>query len=301
LTLSAAQIRAYHELGYTLVENAIPPDLLNRLQTITNEFISRARGISRNNEVYDLEESHTPEDPRVRRLKEPVNCDPFYWALVRSAGVIDPVSQLIGPNLRLHGSKLNMKFGKYGAAVEWHQDWAFYPHTNDDLLAVGIMLDDVVMENGPLLVLPGSHRGPVYSHHHGGYFTGAVNLETEQPELSAAVPLTGKAGSMTVHHVRALHGSALNTSTRPRRILFYEIAAADAWPLLSDLQNYRDHAHFVERMIVGTSTLEPRVAPAPIRMPVPVRRQPESIYDLQSDAQKRAFGRYTAGEHKEAT
>ncbi|HEX3161186.1 MAG TPA: phytanoyl-CoA dioxygenase family protein [Pseudolabrys sp.] len=299
--LSAAQIKAYHELGYILVENAVAPNRLDRLKAITDEFISRARGISRNNEVYDLEESHTPDNPRVRRLKEPVNCDPFYWELVRSAGVIDPVRQLIGPNLRLHGSKLNMKFAQYGAAVEWHQDWAFYPHTNDDLLAVGVMLDDVVMENGPLLVLPGSHRGPIYSHHHRGYFTGAVNLETEQPELSAAVPLTGKAGSMTVHHVRALHGSALNTSARPRRILFYEIAAADAWPLLSDLQNYRNYTHFTERMIVGISTLVPRVVPAPIRMPMPIRRQPESIYDLQSDAQKRAFGRYTAGEHENAT
>jgi ectoine hydroxylase-related dioxygenase (phytanoyl-CoA dioxygenase family) len=299
--LSTAQVKAYHEFGSILVENAVAFDLLGRLQTITDEFISRARGVSRNNEVYDLEESHTPDDPRVRRLKEPVNCDPFFWELVRSAGVIDPVRQLIGPNLRLHGSKLNMKFAKYGAAVEWHQDWAFYPHTNDDLLAVGIMLDDVVMENGPLLVVPGSHRGPTYSHHHRGYFTGAVNLETEQPALSAAVPLTGKAGSMTVHHVRALHGSALNTSIRPRRILFYEIAAADAWPLLSDLQNYRDYSQFTERMIVGTSTLEPRVVSAPIRMPMPIRRQPESIYDLQSDAQKRTFGRYTASEHKNAT
>lgn len=298
--LSAAQIKTYHELGSILVENAVAPDLLDRLRTITDEFVSRARGTARNNEVYDLEESHTPDDPRVRRLKEPVDCDPFYWELLRSPGVINPVRQLIGPNLRLHGSKLNMKFAQYGAAVEWHQDWAFYPHTNDDLLAVGIMLDDVVMENGPLLVLPNSHRGPIHNHHHQGYFTGAVNLETDQPDLSAAVPLTGKAGSMTVHHVRALHGSALNTSARPRRILFYEIAAADAWPLLSDLRNYRDYAHFTERMIVGAPTLEPRVVPAPIRMPVPVRRQPESIYDLQSDAQKRAFGRYAAGEHKQA-
>ena len=36
-----------------------------------------------------------------------------------------------------------MKSAGYGAPVEWHQDWAFYPHSNDDLAAVGIMLDDV--------------------------------------------------------------------------------------------------------------------------------------------------------------
>lgn len=299
--LTSAQIETYRATGCILVENAVPADLLARLRAIVDDFVARAHGIVRNSEVYDLEDSHTPEEPRVRRLKEPVDRDPFFWGLVRSPGVIGPVTQLIGPNLRLHGSKLNMKFANYGAAVEWHQDWAFYPHTNDDLLAVGIMLDDVLMESGPLMVLPGSHCGPIYNHHHQGYFSGAVNQETDPPDLSAAMALTGTAGSMTIHHVRALHGSALNRSNRQRRILFYEIAAADAWPLLSDLRNYRDYAHFTERMIVGTPTLEPRVVANPMRMPMPIRRQPESIYDLQTDAQKRYFARYGEGDRQQAT
>ena len=50
---------------------------------------------------------------------------------------------MIGPDLRLHGSKLNLKSPQYGSPVEWHQDWAFYPHTNDDILAIGVMLDDM--------------------------------------------------------------------------------------------------------------------------------------------------------------
>ena len=57
-------------------------------------------------------------------------------------------------------NKINIKAPEYGAAVEWHQDWAFYPHTNDDLLAIGVALDDCEEENGPLMVIPGSHKGP---------------------------------------------------------------------------------------------------------------------------------------------
>ena len=37
---------------------------------------------------------------------------------------------------------------------------------------------------------------------------------------------------MTIHHVRLVHGSALNTSSKPRRLLLHEYAAADAWPLM---------------------------------------------------------------------
>ena len=43
--------------------------------------------------------------------------------------------------------------------------------------------------------------------------------------------LTGRAGSMSIHHVRLLHGSAPNMSDRARLICFYELAAGDAWPL----------------------------------------------------------------------
>ena len=107
--LSTEQIAAYHAQGYTLVEGAVPPALLAEINGIVDDFVAKARGVTANNEVYDLESTHTPEAPRVRRLKEPVERHPRFWDLVRSPGVIAPVTQLIGPDLRLHGSKLNMK------------------------------------------------------------------------------------------------------------------------------------------------------------------------------------------------
>jgi hypothetical protein len=60
-------------------------------------------------------------------------------------------------------------------AVEWHQDGAFYPHTNDDLLAIGVILEDVDTSSEPLMVIPGTHKGPVLSHFHGSVFAGAID------------------------------------------------------------------------------------------------------------------------------
>src|SRR3546814_12432932 len=90
-----------------------------------------------------------------------------------------------------------MKSAGYGAAVEWHQDWAFYPHTNDDILAVGVIIDDMSEENGPLMVFPGSHRGPVHDHHADGVFAGAMSLAASGLDLRAAAPLPGPPGSQT--------------------------------------------------------------------------------------------------------
>ena len=295
--LTESQVAAYHRDGFLLVEDALTPPLLARLRDVVDGYVAGARGLPGSNEIYEVEDTHTPDDPRIRRLKDPVKRDPVFWEIVRSAGVAGPLTQLIGPDIRLFGSKLNMKSAGYGAAVEWHQDWAFYPHSNDDLLAIGIMLDDVALENGPLMVIPGSHKGPIFDHHsEDGYFIGAIGEPEQTLDLAAAVPITGRAGSMSVHHVRAVHGSALNLSSRPRRLLFYEMAAADAWPLWSEViaLKYANFQQFNEQMIQGEATLNPRIRTAPARATGPFRENKvEGIYALQSQASQRHFGGYT--------
>jgi ectoine hydroxylase-related dioxygenase (phytanoyl-CoA dioxygenase family) len=147
------------------------------------------------------------------------------------------------------------------------------------------MLDDAVSDNGPLLVVPGSHRGPTYDHHADGYFCGAVDPATVKDELAKAVPLTGRAGSMSFHHVRLLHGSAQNVSKLPRALLLYEYAAADAWPLMG----VKDLAEFDARLVAGEPSLEPRIVPAPVRMPLPPALNQGSIYENQSASSRRYF------------
>jgi hypothetical protein len=181
-------------------------------------------------DVYDLE----PEIPRVRRIKAPHKAHPIFDEIVRSPAVISILTKLIGPGQRLHGSKLNMKSAQYGSPVEWHQDWAFYPHSNDDVLAIDVLLDDCDLENGPMLVTPRSHTSQSLWNHHGddGCFAGLIDPDLIQDEINRAVPCAGKAGSMSFHHGRALHGSATNTSNKPRNLVLYEVAASDAWPLM---------------------------------------------------------------------
>ena len=104
-------------------------------------------------DVFDLDDGHAPERPRVRRIKAPDRQHPAYAALMRSSTVLDVVADLIGPNIRFDHAKLNCKPAG-GGAIEWRQDWAFYPQTNDDMLAVSVMLDDCEADNGPLHVIP---------------------------------------------------------------------------------------------------------------------------------------------------
>ena len=74
-----------------------------------------------------------------------------YEAAMRKEGLLDIIEQLLGPNVKLHHTKLNMKAPGGGAQVEWHTDWGFYPATNDDILEIGLKFDDMEIENGCLM------------------------------------------------------------------------------------------------------------------------------------------------------
>ena len=283
--LTQKQIDAYRTNGYIGVEGVIPEADIRELRRVTDEFVEKSRQITASDEVYDLEPGHSPEHPRLRRLKNPAFHHPIYDRMLRFDPILDIVAQLVGPAIRYNGHKLNLKSPEFGSPVEWHQDWAFYPHTNDDLLAVGISMDDMRLENGCLVATPGSHRGPVYDHHQKGYFVGAVPALAFDPKT--AVPVELKAGGISIHHVRAAHGSAPNTSSRPRRLLLFQYCAVDAWPL-SGIKDWDDFNSFILR---GEPTNVPRVEKVPVRMPLPYSDRTGSIYEVQTILEKPFFAK----------
>ena len=96
--------------------------------------------------------------------------------------MLDVVEQLLAGDsaassggVRWQGDKIVVKMPHVGQHVVCHQDWAFYPHTNDDLCTVSVVLEDMSLDRGGLCYVPGSHRGAVYAHHDAsGQFIGGL-------------------------------------------------------------------------------------------------------------------------------
>ena len=260
MTIEQADKNFFAEHGYIHVGQVLTADRLRAAQAETDAVVQAARGVEENNEIYDLEASHTPQSPRVRRIKTPHLFFPAFEDLVRDPDITDPVAALIGENIRLYGGKINIKAAGYGAPVEWHQDWAFYPHTNDDVLTVAILLDDMDADNGSLGILAGSHKGPIFDHHSGG--------------------------EMLIFHSRAVHGSPANRSNRQRRLLIWEMTATDAWPLAGLRDGYDEFQRWVIR---GQGGLVPRLEDVPVRMPYPTAVHGGSIYENQRAMQRQYF------------
>jgi len=297
--LTRDQVQSYRRDGYLVIENVLSATELENLRRVVEVLVEASRSVTAHDHVYDLEPSHTPEEPRVRRIKEPHSVHPAFREIAFSKRIADILTPLIGTTsgIRFQTGKLNMKSAGHGAAVEWHQDWAFYPHTNDDLLAIGLYLDDCGPENGPLMVIPGSHTWPILDHHVDGVFCGAIDPSTANIDFSKAVALTGKAGNMTIHHVRMVHGSALNTSDRPRRLLLFQYTAVDAFPLLG----IPDWEKFNANIVTGNPTAEPRLTPVPVRIPLPAAIFEGSIYENQRTLGSRYFAVHEEAQAVEPT
>ena len=233
--LSPEQVDAFWRDGVVVAEDAVTPEQLAALRAVFDGWVEESRAHAEDygetvdgRARFDLQPGHSPETPGLRRVQSPEEVSDVYAGVMREAATVDMVADLIGPNLRFHHGKVNSKLPGTATQVKFHQDFPFQPMSNDDIITCLLFLDDVTLENGPLEVVPGSHRGPLYSHWHSGRFTGAVADDVAAAVAQKAVPCTGKAGSVCLMHSSLLHGSAPNLSDGPRTLYITTYYAEDA-------------------------------------------------------------------------
>ena len=236
-TLTQEQIDFFQTNGYLLLDNAVDHESLQKLRFEFQQWVEQSRKYKNNygecidgRARFDLEAKHSADVPALRRVNAPVEISQIYNTVMRNSRMSQAVTDLIGPNVKFHHSKINSKLPGGQTNVKWHQDFLFTPHSNDDLVTALLMLDDVTDENGPLEVLPGSHTGPLHSLWHNNTFTGAVDDSIAHESQSASVRCCGKSGTVCLMHTRLLHGSTANNTDQPRTLFICVYSAADATP-----------------------------------------------------------------------
>lgn len=237
-TLSEAQKEQFSRDGYLVVEDVVDTALLGAMKADFSNWVEESRnhtdpyGETINGRPrFDLEPGHQIDKPGLRRVNAPVEVSDAYYQAMTSSRMTDCVAGLIGPNVKFHHSKINSKLPGGETAVKWHQDFPFTPHSNDDIVTALLMIDDVTMDNGPLEVVPGSHKEELHSLWHDGVFTGAVADEIAAASVQKAKRCVGPAGAVCLMHTRLLHGSAANMSRDPRTLFICVYTAEDAVPL----------------------------------------------------------------------
>ncbi len=220
----------YFDEGGILVPSLVGEDWLKPCRAAVARLLEESRAKTKSDAVFDLEPGHSAENPRLRRISSPCDQDEIFWKLLKEGPLGDLAEDLLGPDVKYYQSKLNFKSPRGGTQVTWHQDAPFFPHSNHAVLTMGVYLEDCDLAQGPLEILPGSNRGPIYDHYgEGDSWRGEIGpRESAALEVDQARIFKGGAGSVTVHNYRTVHGSKPNNSSRARPLLLYVLSAADA-------------------------------------------------------------------------
>ena len=191
--LSEAEKRHYRREGWLTVVGLLGSDDLAGLRQAIREVAESARSGGRHAGCLELEPSDARRRPAIRRIIDPYARHEAFRRAAHDPRIVDRVESLIGPDIGLQHSKLNWKPARFGSPVEWHQDLAYYPHTNDGVMAVLIYLDDAQKANGCLQVLPRQHHRYLSHNAGGGAFAGRVTeqLDAENDRQGAETDRLG--------------------------------------------------------------------------------------------------------------
>jgi ectoine hydroxylase len=232
MNLTPMQKQAFHENGYLLIENMFTPAATNRMLDEMYHVIAE-----------DCPKRILEKNGQVRSFFAPEESSVLFNEVIRSPKLMLPASQLIGDKIYVHQSKLNSKFAMVGDWWDWHQDYTFWKKDDGmpapDVLTAMIFLNEVTEFNGPLLLIPGSHKAGTVDEdenkaaqeNDNKWFSEYKNSTTYMTALTADLKYTlkqntvlrwaqksglfsakGPAGSVLFFHGNIFHASSNNLS-----------------------------------------------------------------------------------------
>ena len=224
MRLTTEQVRQFDEEGYLFLPDCFSPE---EIAALRQEAIS----------IYDTDR------PEVWREKSGAPRTAFaahtYNEAFRLLGahprLINPVEQLFGEQLYMHQYKINAKSAFDGEVWQWHQDFGTW-HRDDGMpepkaMNIAVFLDEVTHINGPLMIVPRSHKHGVFAAGHDlsttsyPLWTLDNDTVTKLVEAGGIVTPIGKPGGVLMFHGNIVHGSAGNITPYPRKIVYLTLNA----------------------------------------------------------------------------
>jgi ectoine hydroxylase len=222
--LDADQIAQYRRDGFLVFESLFDE----------HETAQLVRVYERDREVPGDHRILEPDGTGVRAVYASHLRQPAFAALIRAARVLGPVQQLLSTDVYLYQFKINAKPAFGGNMWAWHQDFAAWQLADNlpapRLVNVAYFLDDVTEYNGPVIFVPGSHRGGLMRDARSQRARSEQHLDPDDialglAEMTALVDSfgmaspKGPAGTVVFFDPQIVHGSAVNMSPFGRRLL----------------------------------------------------------------------------------
>jgi len=231
MALTAEQKQAFERDGFLILDGAFTQDEvagfnqeLNRMAR-DSEFLSAAPTITE------------PLSGEVRSIFEIHKVSPVFEKLALDRRIAGAARDILNDDLYIHQSRLNYKPGFKGKEFFWHSDFETW-HVEDGMprmraVSASILLTDNRYQNGPLMVIPGSHKTYLkcagrtpddnYKRSLKVQEVGVPDQENlrRMTEKGGLVAATREAGSLVLFDCNLMHGSAGNITPFPRSNTFF--------------------------------------------------------------------------------
>jgi len=228
--LDEAQLRSYERNGFLVLPGMFDA---GEIQALREE----AQALEHDPAVREGEEViREPGGTALRSIFRVHELGRRLADLPRDPRLLDVARQILGSEVYIHQSRVNMKPALDGKEFYWHSDFETW-HVEDGMpamraLSCSVLLTDNTAFNGPLMLIPGSHRqfvsciGETPEDHYRASLRRqevgvpdpvSLRLLAEQGGLEAVI---APAGSVVFFDCNTLHGSAGNLSPWPRSNVF---------------------------------------------------------------------------------
>lgn len=221
----------YEENGFIIIPNVFSADEVNEMLEELDYMATHSK-LSLNEEFI-----FEPESNKIRTIFNQHLFSSLFEKVSKDERILDKVKQILGGDVYIHHSRINIKPAYKGKSFPWHSDFETW-HTEDGLprckcLSAWIMLTDNTQYNGPLYLIPKSHKKYVScagetpkdnykkSLKKQEYGVPSVNAIKELTKNSEIVSALGKAGTLVLHDGNIMHGSPDNISPNSRTNAFF--------------------------------------------------------------------------------
>jgi ectoine hydroxylase len=233
--LSEAQTHAFDRDGYLVLRDVLSEDEVTLLQQEAGQLLGDPKGLADETVIY--EPGGGPGETEVRSIFAVHEQSSLMHRLASDARLAGVASFLLDDAVTIHQSRLNYKPGFRGKEFYWHSDFETW-HVEDGMprmraLSISVLLAPNNTYNGPLMLMPGSHRsylscvGETPEDHYKMSLRrqdfgvpDEFTLAELAQEHGIVAPL-GEPGTVVIFDCNTMHGSNGNITPWPRSNLFF--------------------------------------------------------------------------------
>jgi phytanoyl-CoA hydroxylase len=224
--LTPQQIASYHENGFVILRNHFPKSEIAEMRRDLFAILAKPwTGSKRLGIGYEAQNAgKDPENPLGASfvMQSPLLSDRWF-KLTLDPRLVEPMIDLLGPDVNLHDQKIPMKPPGHVTHQGWHQDWAYETHDVPELAAVLLYLDETAPGAGATKVAVGSHKRGLIPHTKPNITAILDDLVTEPVEQPSMQP-----GDAMIIHTLLVHSVGDNHSATTKSMVAHVYKSARA-------------------------------------------------------------------------